>query len=87
MFAPLQALGVKVDLGPEGIAQCIEQAGIAFMFSPRYHPAMKAVAPVRRSLKVRPCWRIIAEGVATQPPSVSHAVDRSAQLSTFSGPC
>jgi hypothetical protein len=51
----MQALGVKVELGPESIAKCVEEVGIAFMYAPRYHPAMKAVAPVRRSLKVRRC--------------------------------
>lgn len=48
-----QALGVSVELGPEEIAQCLEETNIAFMFAPRFHPAMKAVIPVRKSLKVR----------------------------------
>jgi anthranilate phosphoribosyltransferase len=49
----LQALGVEIDLGPEGIAACVREAGVGFMYAPRYHPAMKAVRPVRSALKVR----------------------------------
>jgi len=49
----LEALGVSIDLGPEGINRCLDEANIAFMYAPRYHPAMKAVRPVRSALKVR----------------------------------
>ncbi|KXZ56461.1 hypothetical protein GPECTOR_1g412 [Gonium pectorale] len=49
----LEALGVAIDLGPEGISRCLAEAGIAFMYAPRYHPAMRAVRPVRSALKVR----------------------------------
>ena len=44
-------MGVAVELGPEGVARCIREAGVGFMMAPRYHPAMAAVVPVRRSLK------------------------------------
>ena len=46
-------MGIAVELGPEGVARCIREAGVGFMMAPRYHPAMAAVVPVRRSLKVR----------------------------------
>ena len=49
----LQAMGIAVELGPEGVARCVREAGVGFMFAPRFHPAMAAVVPVRRSLKVR----------------------------------
>lgn len=55
----LEALGVVIDLGPEGIARCLDEAGVAFMFAPRFHPAMKAVVPVRRALKVRTVFNIL----------------------------
>lgn len=45
----MQALGVAVELGPQGVARCIEEAGVGFMFAPTYHPAMKAVVPVRKA--------------------------------------
>lgn len=46
----LEALGVKIDLGPEGFRNCIETAGLGFMFAPMYHPAFKAVVGVRKAL-------------------------------------
>ena len=45
----LEALGVRIDLGPEAVAQCIEQAGFGFMFAPAHHGATRHVVPVRRS--------------------------------------
>jgi len=51
-WPPLQALGVQMDLGPEGVAACIDQAGLGFMYAPRYHPAMGKLRPVRTALKV-----------------------------------
>ena len=44
---------MAIDLGPEGVKTCLAESGIAFMYAPRYHPAMKAVRPVRSALKVR----------------------------------
>ncbi|MBO0693505.1 MAG: anthranilate phosphoribosyltransferase [Acidimicrobiaceae bacterium] len=48
----LEALGVAIDLGPEGVLRCIEEAGIGFCFAPRYHPAMRHAVPVRREIGV-----------------------------------
>lgn len=48
----LEALGVVIDLGPEGVLRCIEEAGIGFCFAPRYHPAMRHAVPVRREIGV-----------------------------------
>ncbi len=61
----LEALGVAIDLPPEAIASCIEETGIGFMFAPNHHPAMKAVAPVRRELGVRTLFNIL--GPLTNP--------------------
>jgi anthranilate phosphoribosyltransferase len=49
----LEALGVAIELGPEGVAACIEAVGMGFCFAPRFHPAMRNVAPVRRELGER----------------------------------
>jgi anthranilate phosphoribosyltransferase len=46
----LQALGVVVDLGPSGVRRCVEEVGFGFCFAPRFHPAMRHAAPVRRRL-------------------------------------
>ncbi|MEX1049687.1 MAG: anthranilate phosphoribosyltransferase [Akkermansiaceae bacterium] len=49
----LEALGIRIDLGADEFRDCVEQAGIGFMFAPMYHPAFKAVAAVRKSLAAR----------------------------------
>ena len=41
----LEALGVKLELGPEQVAACVERVGFGFMFAPAYHPAMRHVGP------------------------------------------
>jgi anthranilate phosphoribosyltransferase len=46
----LEELGVKLDLTPLRLRQCLEQHGVAFLFAPMWHPAFKAVAPVRKTL-------------------------------------
>ena len=48
----LEALGVAADLGPTGVARCIEEVGMGFCFAPRFHPAMRFAAPVRKELGV-----------------------------------
>lgn len=48
----LEALGVRIDLGPEGVARCLDEANIGFCFAPRFHPAMRHTGPVRRELGV-----------------------------------
>src|SRR5438552_14404177 len=55
----LEALGVKIDLGPEGVARCIEEAGIGFMFAPVFHPSFKYAALPRRELGVRTVFNIL----------------------------
>ena len=46
----LEALGVRVDLPSEQVGTCLEKAGVGFLFAPKYHPAFKAVVPVRQML-------------------------------------
>src|SRR6266550_3818904 len=48
----LEALGVRIDLGPEGVERCLEEAGIGFMFAPVFHPAAAHAAGVRRELGI-----------------------------------
>lgn len=61
----LEALGAAIELQPGQVGQCIEQAGIGFMFAPVHHPAMKVVAPVRREMGVRTLFNIL--GPLTNP--------------------
>jgi anthranilate phosphoribosyltransferase len=46
----LEALGIPVACEPETMRDCVQETGIAFLFAPAYHPAFRAVAPVRRKL-------------------------------------
>jgi anthranilate phosphoribosyltransferase len=48
----LEALGVVIDLGPAGVARCLVEAGMAFCFAARFHPAMRHAIPTRRELGV-----------------------------------
>jgi anthranilate phosphoribosyltransferase len=68
----LEALGVKIDLGPAEVATCIEKLGIGFMFAPVYHPAMKYAAPVRKEMGIRTVFNIL--GPLTNPARVEHLV-------------
>jgi anthranilate phosphoribosyltransferase len=55
----LEALGVRLDLGPEGIARCLDGAGIGFLFAPSFHPAMRHAGAVRRELGVRTIFNLL----------------------------
>jgi anthranilate phosphoribosyltransferase len=48
----LEALGVAIDVGPESVARCVEQAGMGFCFAPRFHAALRHAGPTRRELGV-----------------------------------
>jgi anthranilate phosphoribosyltransferase len=48
----LEALGVAIDLGPDAVAACVEQAGMGFCFAPRFHAALRHAGPTRRELGV-----------------------------------
>ncbi|MBN2720547.1 MAG: anthranilate phosphoribosyltransferase [Proteobacteria bacterium] len=55
----LEALGVRIDPVPEVAARCLRQTGFTFLFAPLYHPAMKAVAPVRKEMGIRTLFNLI----------------------------
>lgn len=46
----LEQLGVRIDLAPAELRRCVEAHGLGFIFAPAYHPAFKAIAPVRKAL-------------------------------------
>jgi len=68
----LEALGIKIDLGAEGVAECLEKAGIGFMFAPIFHPAMKHAAPTRREIGIRTVFNIL--GPITNPARAEYQV-------------
>ena len=61
----LEALGARIDLQPDQVAECIRRTGIGFMFAPIHHPAMKNVAAVRKEMGVRTIFNIL--GPLTNP--------------------
>ncbi|KAG2675916.1 hypothetical protein I3760_12G028000 [Carya illinoinensis] len=63
------ACGVKVA---KGVTRCVNESGIGFMMAPKYHPAMKIVSPVRKTLKVKTVFNIL--GPMLNPARVSFAV-------------
>lgn len=68
----LAELGVKIDPGPEVVAECIRQARVGFMFAPMFHPAMKYVQPIRKSLGFRTVFNIL--GPLANPAGVKRQV-------------
>jgi anthranilate phosphoribosyltransferase len=64
----LVALGVKIDLSPEQVSRCINEAGIGFMFAPAHHPAMKNVAASRVELGTRTIFNLL--GPLSNPAGV-----------------
>lgn len=65
----MEALGVNIGLAPSRLAACLEQVGIAFLFAPALHLAMKYVQPARRELKLRTVFNLL--GPLTNPAGAS----------------
>lgn len=65
----LTALGVKIELTPQAISQCISDAGVGFMFAPAHHPAMKHVGPTRVELGTRTIFNLL--GPLSNPAGVN----------------
>jgi anthranilate phosphoribosyltransferase len=61
----LEALGARIDLAPDAVARCIEEAGFGFMFAPAHHQATRFVIPVRKQLGVRTIFNFL--GPLTNP--------------------
>jgi anthranilate phosphoribosyltransferase len=82
----LEALGVRIDLGPAEVARCIEQVGFGFMFAPAHHGATRFVVPVRKELAVRTIFNFL--GPLTNPAGAKRqliGVSDPAFLDTIAG--
>ena len=66
----LEALGARIDLSPQQVAECIERTSFGFMFAQVFHPAMKYAAGPRRELGVRTVFNIL--GPLTNPARAQH---------------
>jgi anthranilate phosphoribosyltransferase len=66
----LEALGVAIELTPQAVANCIQEAGIGFMYAPAFHPAMRFVGPARREMGIRTVFNIL--GPLTNPAGARH---------------
>lgn len=55
----LEALGVNLQADPQEVTAAVNQVGISFLFAPGWHPALKSVAPIRKTLKVRTIFNLL----------------------------
>ncbi|MCC7478015.1 anthranilate phosphoribosyltransferase [bacterium] len=85
----LEALGVRIDLNPEEMASCIDEAGIGFLFAPTLHTSTRHAMPVRRELGLRTIFNLL--GPLTNPAGVSrqligtYSVDVARKLAYSAG--
>jgi anthranilate phosphoribosyltransferase len=68
----LEALGVNIELDAAGVEHCLREAGIGFMFAPRFHPSMRFAGPVRREIGIRTVFNLL--GPLTNPARARHQV-------------
>lgn len=68
----LEGLGVNIELDGAGVARCLRDAGIGFMFAQKFHPAMRFVGPVRREIGIRTVFNVL--GPLTNPARARHQV-------------
>ena len=68
----LEAAGVKLDISPEKVGECVEQVGVGFMFAPAHHGAMKHAIGARKELAVRTVFNVL--GPLTNPAGAPNQV-------------
>jgi anthranilate phosphoribosyltransferase len=68
----MEALGVNITLSPERLGACLDEVGIAFLYAPSMHSAMKHVQPARRQLGLRTVFNLL--GPLTNPAGASSQV-------------
>jgi anthranilate phosphoribosyltransferase len=68
----LESLGVKIQIPPERVERCLNDVGLAFLFAPTFHPAMKSAAKARTEMGIRTIFNIL--GPLTNPAGVKKQV-------------
>lgn len=66
----LEALGVAVELSPQGVLKCVQEANIGFCLAPRYHPAFRFAAPSRKEIGIPTVFNLL--GPMANPGRVRH---------------
>lgn len=74
----LEAWGVAIDLPPAGVAACVRELGIGFLFARTFHPAMRHVGPIRASLGIRTVFNVL--GPLSNPAGAQHQIVGVADL-------
>ncbi|MGD1014631.1 MAG: anthranilate phosphoribosyltransferase [Acidimicrobiales bacterium] len=73
----LEALGVRLDVEASTVQRCVEEAGIGFLFAPKFHPALGHLAPIRRELGFRTIFNVL--GPLANPALVERSLIGVAQ--------
>ncbi len=68
----LEGLGVNIEIDSDGMSNCLDKVGIAFLFAQKLHPAMRYAASVRKELKVETIFNIL--GPLTSPACATHQI-------------
>ena len=68
----LEALGVNLSVSPEVMSACMKEIGIAFLFAPALHPAMKHAIGPRREIGIRSIFNIL--GPLSNPANARHGM-------------
>lgn len=68
----LEGLGVRIELAPDDVAECIDRVGIGFMYAPSFHPAMRFAGPVRREIGIRTMFNLL--GPPSNPAGALHQI-------------
>ncbi|APV43792.1 anthranilate phosphoribosyltransferase [Dehalogenimonas formicexedens] len=68
----LEALGVRINLLPDEVTECLDKVGVAFMFAPVFHPAMKHAGPPRKEIGIRTVFNLL--GPLCNPAGASSQV-------------
>ncbi len=68
----LEKLGLNIELSPQRVVQTLEDIGLTFLYAPLWNPAMKFVAPVRKTLGVRTIFNLI--GPLSNPAPITHQI-------------
>jgi anthranilate phosphoribosyltransferase len=66
----LEALGININLNEQQLKRCLKEIGIAFLFAPNLHPAMKYALPARREMGIRTMFNLL--GPLTNPAGATH---------------